>query len=274
MVSVLAHERVATPGVTPGRWIYMLHGIYGAGRNWGSIARRVVRDLPDWGAVLVDLREHGESGGFEGPHTLEAAAADLAALVEVGPPSTALLGHSFGGKVALVYARRHATRAGLRQLWVVDSTPEAGGARGSAWEMLEVLRRLPGPFASRTAAVEALQAQGIELPVAQWVSSNLAREGESYRWRLDLDVMEELLRDFARTEAWDAVEDPPPGLVIHFVKAEGSSILTETAAARIEAAGRASGRVFLHRVAGGHWVNAENPEALLTLLVRELPSVS
>jgi pimeloyl-ACP methyl ester carboxylesterase len=274
LVSLLAHERVAPTGAAPDRWIYMLHGIYGAGRNWGSIARRLVRDRPDWGAVLVDLREHGESIGFAGPHTLEASAADVAALEEAGPPGTALLGHSFGGKVALVYARRYAASTGLRQLWVVDSTPEAGGARGSAWEMLAVLRRLPGPFASRTAAVEALQAQGIALPVAQWVSSNLAREGDSYRWRLDLDVMEDLLRDFAQTDAWDVVEDPPPGLEIHFVKAEDSSILTEVAAARIAAAGRESGRVFLHRVAGGHWVNAENPDALHALLVRGLPGAS
>lgn len=274
MGRILSHERVVMPGTAPGRFIYMLHGVYGAGRNWGSVARRVVRDVPGWAAVLVDLREHGESRGFDPPHTLEAAAEDVAALVRAGPPATALLGHSFGGKVALVYARRHAASSGLRRLWVVDSTPEAGGERGSAWQMLRVLRRLPGPFPSRTAAVEALQAHGIELPVAQWVSSNLTREGEAYRWRIDLDAIEELLRDFARTDAWDVVEDPPPGLSIHFVKAEASTILTDAAAARIEAAGRASGRVFLHRVAGGHWVNADNPEALLALLEPDLSTAS
>ncbi|HSM35677.1 MAG TPA: hypothetical protein VK837_04695, partial [Longimicrobiales bacterium] len=54
----LAHERVVADGATPGAWLYVLHGIYGAGRNWGSVARALVERRPDWGAVLVDLRGH------------------------------------------------------------------------------------------------------------------------------------------------------------------------------------------------------------------------
>src|SRR4051812_24710793 len=60
---ILAHTRVAAPGRTPERWLLVLHGIYGAGRNWGSIARRLVEARPEWGAVLVDLRMHGQSRG-------------------------------------------------------------------------------------------------------------------------------------------------------------------------------------------------------------------
>jgi len=64
---------------------------------------------------------------------------------------------------------------------------------------------------------------------------------------------------------------PPPGLEAHVVKAEESSVLDEPACARIEAAGVRTGRVHLHWVAGGHWVNADNPDTLVGLLETELP---
>ena len=68
--------RVTAAGGNPERWLLVLHGIYGSGRNWGSIARRLVDARPEWGVLLVDLRLHGGStSGFEGPHTLAATAA-------------------------------------------------------------------------------------------------------------------------------------------------------------------------------------------------------
>src|SRR5688500_8745529 len=72
---ILHHTRVVGPDATPERWLLVLHGIYGSGRNWGTIARRLVEARPEWGVLLVDLRNHGQSRGFPGPHTLAAAAA-------------------------------------------------------------------------------------------------------------------------------------------------------------------------------------------------------
>ena len=114
----------------PDRWMAVLHGIYGAGRNWAAVARALVAERGEWAAVLVDLREHGESRGFEPPHTLEATAGDLEALApeSVGPGPRAVLGHSFGGKIALLRGRDD---PGVRQVWVVDSTPEAGAGSDS-----------------------------------------------------------------------------------------------------------------------------------------------
>jgi len=289
--ATLHHDRItASPEARPGRWLYVLHGIFGAGRNWASIARRVVRARPEWGAVLVDLREHGRSMGLAPPHTLAAAAGDLEALVRaMGLPARAVLGHSFGGKVALLFAREHALEAGLRQLWIVDSLPApVPSPRGSAWKMLALLRRTPGPFVTRAQAVAALQAQGVANGVAQWVSSNLqplsgdaaphatggaaghAGAAAPLRWRLDLDAMEALLRDFFAADLWDVVESPPDDVRIHFLKAEGSDVMPEAVARRIEQAGRTNGRVDLYRLQGGHWLNADNPAGVEQLLIREL----
>jgi esterase len=212
--------------------------------------------------------------GFEGPHTLAGAAADLDA-VGSGSASDwgagsfgAVLGHSFGGKVALV---RAAEDPGIRQVWVVDSTPEARDPEGGAWDMLASLRRLPATFEDRDAAVAALEAEGVAHAVALWMTTNLAWREDRYEWSLDLDDMEALLLDFFRTDLWPVVEEPREGLEIHFIRATGSRVLSAEAVGRIRAAGEGSGRVFLHDVQGGHWLNVDNPDAVIALLARHLP---
>lgn len=288
MAQLLGHERVAADGAEPNQWLYVLHGVFGAGRNWGSVARRVVRARPEWGALLVDLRQHGASQGFAPPHTVGAAVEDLAALASQEVPAAAVLGHSFGGKVALAFA---ATRPpGLRQVWVVDSTPEAREPGGTAWRMLEVVRGLPDAFASRDELVDALEAAGFARPIGQWMATNLVPVDGALTWRFDLDAMEELLLDFFGLDLWPVVERPPPGVAMHIVKATESSVLSPAARARIEAAsadvaGTRSARngdagsgdiasVTLHEVEGGHWLNADNPDALVELLVAALPEAA
>ena len=249
----------------------LLHGIYGAGRNWGSVARRLVRARPDWRVVLVDLRSHGQSPALA-PHTVEACARDLVRLEdELGRRADAVLGHSFGGKVALVYAgMRWGAGETLRQLWVVDSSPGAGRAGGSAWRMLGVLRRHPGPFGSRAEVVDAVESEGFSTLVAKWMATNAVPTDNGLEWRLDPDEMEAYLRDYFRTDAWDVVVDPPAGTEMRFVRALGSRVLDEVAVARIREAAADTSRVFLHEVGGGHWVNTENPDALHELLVAGL----
>ncbi|HEX2205114.1 MAG TPA: alpha/beta hydrolase [Longimicrobium sp.] len=269
--AILNHTRVAAAGREPAHWLLVLHGIYGAGRNWGTIARRLVDTRPEWGAVLVDLRMHGGSrAGFPGPHTMEAAAADVDALVRhLDLHAAAVMGHSFGGKVALMYAARHATE--LRQAWVMDSTPATREPTGSAWRMIEAVRALPDDFATRAEAVTGLMALGYEEGVAQWMAINLEPVEGRYRWRIDFDAMEEMLRDFFRTDLWPVVEQPPAAVEIHFVKATQSDTLDDEATARVEAAAAANGRVHLHLLKGGHWINTDNPEGVLELLVEMLP---
>ena len=178
----LHRERVTAPGADPGSHLVFLHGIFGAGRNWATVARHLVRERPEWGALLVDLREHGSSQGFPPPHTLAAVAADVGRLVLASEhPVRGVLGHSFGGKVALELVRGGVGVAAalLETLWVVDSTPEARAPGGSAWSVLAALKSVPGPFQHRAAGVAALQTLGVSEPVARWMATNLE---EGNRW--------------------------------------------------------------------------------------------
>lgn len=267
---ILAHARVMARDAEPKMWALMLHGIYGSGRNWGTIARRLVEARPEWGVLLVDLRNHGGSRGFSGPHTLHAAAADVDRLVShLDFHAAAVVGHSFGGKVALVYAQHHGDE--LRQVWLMDSTLTVREPEGSAWAMLELVRGLPQEFASRQEAVAALVGAGLSEGLAQWMAINLEPAEGRYRWRIDFDVMEEMLLDFFRTDLWEVVMHPPAEAEIHIVKASESNSLDDASVARVEMAGTATGRVFLHELEGGHWINTDNPEGVIDLLRSRLP---
>ncbi|HUF50724.1 MAG TPA: hypothetical protein VMN60_07825, partial [Longimicrobiales bacterium] len=187
---------------------------------------------------------------------------------------------------------------------VIDSTPQSRVPDGSAWDMLELLESLPRRFDSRNDLVEQLMERGQPKPLAQWLATNLVADDDAaddnaaaeaaeaddeaaeaaeaaappgaagngaYRWRLEFDSIRELLVSFFETDAWDVVESPPDGTEIHLVKAEDSRVLSGGPLERADRAAATGSRTFVHRIAGGHWVNAENPAALESLLVQMLP---
>jgi len=248
--------------------LVMLHGIYGRGRNWQAVARAIVAVRPDVACWLVDLPHHGASGPGRHGDTVDGLAQDVLDWAAAAHVSLrVVLGHSYGGKVALAMAARR--RGVPTQVWVIDSTPDVKTPSGSAWEMLEVVRSLPDHFDSREQAQAALQARGYELPVAQWMTTNLVRDGASFRWHLDFEVMERLLRDFFVTGMWPVLESPDPAHDIHIVKASQSSAIAPDTTARIA---RATGpHVHLHERDGSHWIHAERPDVITALLLEHLP---
>lgn len=262
----LAVTRIAADD-TASRVLVMLHGIYGRGRNWQGIARAVVKERPEYACLLVDLPRHGDSGAGAHGDTVVGFAEDLRDwMVRDGITPDAILGHSFGGKVALAFADR--AKSQPLQVWVIDSTPEARQSSGSAWEMLDIIRRLPQRFPSRADGVQALVDQGSSPGVAQWMATNLTRDGSEMKWAIDFDVMEKLLHDFFATDLWPVIENPAPLHDIHLLKASESSAMSPAAVARVQAV--EGDRVHLHVRPGGHWIHAESPAVVTELLVGNL----
>lgn len=248
--------------------IIMLHGIYGRGRNWQAIAKAIVAARPDYACWLVDLPRHGDSGAGAHGDAVRGFARDVADWCgQAAVTPDVILGHSFGGKVALAFAEEWRERP--LQVWVIDSTPEPKPAGGSAWDMLRLIKTLPDTFASREEAADALVAGGYSRGVAVWMSTNLERSGHWFVWRLDFHVMEGLLHDFFTTDLWSAVEQHAVDHTLHFLKASTSSAMSDDAAARIEAA--ADPQVHLHRRDGTHWIHAESPQIVIDLLLAHLP---
>ncbi len=262
----VATSRVAGHDATT-RNLVMLHGIYGRGRNWQAVARAIVAARPDIACWLVDLPHHGASGPGRHGDSVRGLAEDVldwAAARPVHPD--VVLGHSYGGKVALAIAER--LRGSTVQVWVIDSTPDVKAPAGSAWDMLQAVRAMPARFASRDEAQAGLRAHGYEVAVAQWMTTNLVRDGDAFRWHLDFDAMERLLLDFFATGMWPALESPDPAHDIHILKATASNAIAADTLARIASA--TGPRVHLHEREGGHWIHAERPDVVTSLLLEYL----
>lgn len=256
--STLGHESIDGKEMT--RRVLFLHGILGRGSNWRSIARKLVQARPDWGALLVDLRMHGTSLNLAPPHTLQQCAKDLLG-VPNDPPVAAVIGHSFGGKVALAYAR---LRGDLTATYLIDSSPSPGARTGTVAQVLDALNAGEEWFADRSLFVASLTAKGIAEPIARWLAMSLVREGEQLRFGPDLAAIEALLEDYWRTDAWGVVEAPDSG--VHMVIGGDSDVFSD---ADIQ---RARDSANVHTIEGaGHWVHVDAPKQLLKILANGLP---
>jgi pimeloyl-ACP methyl ester carboxylesterase len=269
-----AHEIVVAAGATPTATALLLHGILGSRRNWRGFIRHLAPRLPDWRFVLVDHRNHGDSHGAPGPHTLAACARDLEALAELlGGPPEAVLGHSFGGKVALTYARDH--HHALSQVWLLDATPDplADDQALEEHRVAQVIRRLrevDQPLARRDAVVPALTRLGASGAFAAWMTTNLRRDDAAggYVWRFDLDAVEEMLASYLAADLWPFLEALPGDLEVHIVRGGRSELWTEATFARLEAL---VDPVTLHTLPdAGHWLHADDPAGLADVIARTL----
>ena len=117
---------------TSGPRVVFLHGLFGQGRNWTTVAKA----LSDSARVsLVDLPNHGRSAWteeFSYPGMADLLADLLTA--DGGGEAYAVVGHSMGGKVAMALALRH--RRLVDRLCVSDVSPVSPPGNG-----LRALRR-------------------------------------------------------------------------------------------------------------------------------------
>lgn len=262
-MATLYQERIARGD--PHRWLVLTHGIYGAGSNWRGIARKLVERRPEWGVILVDLRLHGRSEAGDPPHTVQACANDLRAVItaEVG----AIAGHSFGGKVVL------AARAlvHVQQTWMFDSSPSARAPEDSSVvRVLELMERLPRTWVKRDDFVATVVAEGHEVALAQWLAMNIVPDAHGTLVnRLDLPAMRSLLESYYATDLWSVALDPALPGSLEMVIADRSRTVSEADRARLA---QAPPHVHVHHVDAGHWLHIEAPASVVELLVQGLPT--
>ncbi len=287
MARTLAHSIVTATGATPDKAVLFLHGIFGSGANWRSFARRYVEAKPEWCAVLVDLRMHGESQGFDPPHDLPHAAADVEGLARSFEPSLpvrALVGHSFGGKVVMQTLRAadeegtSSALHGVETAFIIDSTPSMRkDARGSesTLAILAHLESLPRDFDSRDSFTQALGAFDVAPSIVQWLAMNVRRDGDRFRFRVDLDAVRSLLDDYFARDYWDLFEGlemraERPVRRLDLIVGGDSNVFDEDDRKRAAAAAtKAPERVHLAVIPkAGHWVHVDAPDALFEEICR------
>ncbi|KAF4390329.1 hypothetical protein G4B88_024335 [Cannabis sativa] len=224
--------------------------------------------------LLVDLRCHGDSTSTttRGPHTVASTALDVLKLVrQLRITPRILVGHSFGGKVALSMVEQAAKPlARPVRVWVLDATPgkvrPGGNGEDHPEELISFLKTLPEEVSSKRDIINALIQEGFSKDVAQWVVTNLRPTGSpgstpsGFSWIFDLKGIAEMYQSYEETNLWKVVEDVPRGVHVNFLKAERSlhrwalEDIQRIHAAE-EVASEEGGGVEMHVLEdAGHWV--------------------
>jgi pimeloyl-ACP methyl ester carboxylesterase len=240
--------------------IVFLHGLFGQGKNWTQIAKALAAEHR---STLVDLPHHGRSPWQEHFDFLEIAD-QVAELLSADDP-VALVGHSLGGKVAMVLALRH---PGLvERLCVVDVSPVGYGSGSEFAGYISAMQQLDlGTLGQRSDAEAALEGAVPNPTVRSFLLQNLRRDGDSWRWQANLDVLgDELAEVTGWPEAQLAGVAAYEGPVLWIGGARSDYVRDEYAAAM--------DRWFPHnrRVTvknAGHWVHSEQPEVFVEVLRR------
>ncbi len=263
------HAIVTAPSANPSRYMFVLHGIFGSGGNFRSFIRRLAESCPQWGFVLVDLRGHGMSLGAPPPHTIESSAQDLVRLGQhLGLNIRGIMGHSFGGKVTLQYAALCPDE--LDEVWVLDSTPSTrvGGMQTvGAAHVLDTLDALPTTFATREFFVEHMAASGMDRPQIEWLAMNVRRDGDLFRFRLDLPTIRALLEDYFARDLWSVLEQRNTHRRLGFVIGGRSITVSPADRDRLSKLSATNPHLAIHVLErADHWVHVDDPDGLFQVL--------
>jgi pimeloyl-ACP methyl ester carboxylesterase len=106
-----------TYGLKSSSPIMIIHGLYGSGRNWSVIAKRL---SDKFYVITVDLRNHGDSPWFD-THNYHDMANDLVKVITSLNIKPDIIGHSMGGKAAMVLALKHPNL--VNKLLIADISP-------------------------------------------------------------------------------------------------------------------------------------------------------
>ena len=260
MTFLPAHSVLQASGHVPTHTAFILHGILGHQRNWRSFARAFTQAHPHWRLVLIDLRNHGESQGAPAPHTVENTAHDLLTLsLTLGTPQ-AVIGHSFGGKVALAFSKM----TSIPQTWVLDAMPgvQDDSARRELTAIFNALRTAGAPFASRETMMDALGRKGLAPALIQWMTTNLRRKDNGFHWSFQLENATDMIQDYFDLDTLPILTEARTS--IHIVRAAENHKWTQES---LEELANINPVIRVNTLENaGHWLHIDNPSGLLNLM--------
>ena len=239
--------------------VVFLHGLFGQGRNFSTIAKAL---QPELRSLLVDLPNHGRSAWTE-DLSYELLADAVAERLRGGFAADGrvhVVGHSMGGKTAMVLALRHPDL--VDRLVVVDISPAGGGDQGEFEHLLGSLATLDlSTLSRRSEADDQLSGLIDDARVRGFLLQNLRSGDDGFYWQANLDLLRQelpaiggfpgdLADTFDRPVLWVAGERS------RYVRPEHEATMR-----------RLFPRTRQVTVKGaGHWVHSEQPEAFVSVL--------
>lgn len=238
------------------RPLVILHGLFGSLDNWITLAKYFAEHFH---VYLVDQRNHGKS-----PHddafSYQVMGDDLRAfLMQHAIQDPIILGHSMGGKTAMLFATQHPEM--IYKLIVVDIAPKTYPVHHDG--IIEGLKSLPLEQLQRRGEADDLLAKFIpQFDTRQFLLKNLTRDEKGvFVWKMNLPVIERNIEIIGHGLPEDAVFEKETlfirGLKSDYIKDEDLPLLSKHFPhSRLESVAEA-----------GHWVHAEAPQKLFDLVI-------
>jgi len=242
-----------------GEPLIILHGFLGMGDNWKSLANKFAENYE---VHLVDQRNHGRSFHDE-DFSYEHMADDLLNYLDHhNLDRIYLLGHSMGGKTAMLFAVEHPDR--LHKLIVADIAPKFYPPHHQY--ILDALNDVDFELVSSRNEIDKIFKKYIpEMGIRQFLLKNVYRKERNHlAYRFNLEVLEDNIDEIG-------VALPPrsqyegPAL---FLKGALSGYITEQDEILIHAHFPNSEVISISNA--GHWLHAENPDAFYLNVVKFL----
>lgn len=227
--------------------LIIVHGLYGSGRNWGVIAKR----LSDRSrTVAPDMRNHGTSPRHT-THSYPDLAQDLADLItDIGGPVD-LCGHSMGGKAAMTLALTHPQM--IRKLVIADIAPVA--YTHTQQGMIDAMRTVDLTTLTRRSDAESqLAAAGIDRSLQSFFTQSLDVPNKT--WRLNLDTLE---AEMDKIIGWPEKLSGPFENPTLFLSGGASDYVQPDHRPKIRTLFPRARFAKIPKT--GHWLHAENPRA-------------
>lgn len=235
-----------------GRPLIILHGLFGSSDNWRGVSKVLATQAH---VIRVDLPNHGQS-----PHSDEInydlMADNVAELIaDLNLQHVDVIGHSIGGKVAMVLAARYPEK--VCRLVVVDMAPKGYPDRHS--DIFEALLALDlSQFTKRSEVDIALANTIADKAIRQFLLMNLTLSDGKLQWRINLqglyDHYSQLLQPVCE------------GQVIEhttlFLRGGLSSYIEQGDEVMIKQICPNSNITIVEQA--GHWIHAERPDLFLS----------
>lgn len=226
--------------------LLIVHGLYGSARNWSVISKRMSDSRR---VIAVDQRNHGDSAWFD-THSYLDMAQDLAQVVEHNGAPMDIIGHSMGGKAAMILALQRPDL--VNRLLVADIAPVAYGHDQSQY--IQAMQSIDLTHMEKRSDVALALSQQVTDPALQSFFTQSLDLGNK-RWKLNLDVLQ---RDMHHVLGFPEITGrfDKPTL---FLSGANSQYVLPDHRPKIKAL--FANAVFAKIPNAGHWLHAEQPRA-------------
>jgi len=254
-MKVLETQTFGTAATKPA--LLIVHGLFGSGRNWRAIAKRLSADRQ---VITVDMRNHGDSF-WSDENDYHSLADDLLRVVENFGSPMDVLGHSMGGKAAMILALKNPDQ--VNRLIVADIAPVAYSH--SQTSNIDIMQKLPIHNYTRRSEADIDMARYLDDSATRaFLLQSLMFSSEGNSWKLNLPALSKNMNNIV---GFPDVSGRYTRETL-FIKGGLSDYVQASYHAQIK-------QLFppaeIETIAGaGHWLHAEAPRPFLESVSRFL----